>query len=256
MIPVVFTNTTTMTRSLAQFLYDHNASVIGKLDSLKEEVQDWMAGKKGTYQRIMKGLDNLVSVGFTEIDDPLTLRLGLSFVINKINMGELPDLWRFCRDRHIFPNLEMMIPNQRAENLLELMPTREEWARAKRQLLEIDRHEYGFDWSPYTPLLGCGCLQVFYSLYLTVEGFIRPCAEIQIEEVNIDNYTLEEVLHLPFFKLVRHIEPHLKGKCRACVYNKVCIGCRGMAFTLGTLQGKSPSEAVCAEDPTCFKDIR
>lgn len=254
MIPVVFTNTTTMTRDLAKFLYDHGVSLIGKLDSLKEETQDQMAGKRGTFEKIMKGLDNLMAVGFNEVDDPAELRLGLSFVINKVNIGELPDLWRFCRERHIFPNLEMMIPNQRAEELVALMPTSQEWREAKLQLLEIDRYEFGFDWLPYSPLLGCGCLQVFYSLYLTVEGFIRPCAEIQIEGVSIRDYTLEETLHLPFFELVRHIEPNLQGKCRGCVHNDVCIGCRGMAFTVRILQRNDPFDAVCAEDPTCFKN--
>lgn len=253
MIPVVFTNTITMTREFAQFLYEHNASVIGKLDSLKEEVQDWMAGKRGTYQKIMRGLDNLMAVGFTEVDDPLALRLGVSFVINKVNIGELPNLWRFCRKRHIFPNLEMMIPNQRAANLVEFMPTKDEWKKAKLQILEIDRREFGFDWLPYTPLLGCGCLQMFYNLYLTVEGFIRPCAEVQIEGISIDDYTLEEIIHLPFFQLVRHVEPHLQGKCRGCVYNEICIGCRGIAFTVGLRKGMDPFDAVCAEDPTCFK---
>ncbi len=253
MVPVVFTNTTTMTRDLAQFLLDHNASVIGKLDSLQEDVQDRMVGVKGTYGKIRRGIEQLMSVGFSDTEDPAALRLGLSFVINKLNIGELPDLWRYCRERNIFPNLEMMIPNQRAEKQVELLPTREEWQAAKLELLELDRHEHGFEWLPYTPLLGCGCLQMYYNLYLTVEGDIRPCAEIQLDGISIHDYTLEEIIKLPFFELVRNVDPHLKGKCHGCEHSHFCIGCRGMAYTVGVLDGKDPFEAVCLEDPTCFK---
>ncbi len=145
MVPVVFTNTTTMTRDLAQFLLDHNASVIGKLDSLQEDVQDRMVGVKGTYGKIRRGIEQLMSVGFSDTEDPAALRLGLSFVINKLNIGELPDLWRYCRERNIFPNLDMMIPNQRAERQVELLPTREERQAAKLVFLELDRREHGFE---------------------------------------------------------------------------------------------------------------
>ena len=253
MVPVIFTNTVTMSEGLAHFLYENNVSVIGKLDSLKVEVQDRIAGKKGTSQQIQMGIKNLMNAGFTRTEDPFKLRLGLSFVISKENIDELPALWRFCRERGIFPNLEMMVPDRRAANLINLIPTKEEWESAKLQLLKIDQDEFGFDWLPYTPLLGSGCLQTFYSLFLTVEGYIWPCAGIQIEEFNIDEYTLEEVINLPLFELTRHIDLHLKGKCNSCKYINKCVGCRGMAFNLARLRGESILDAVCAEDPTCFR---
>lgn len=253
MIPVVFTNTTTMTKDLAKFLFDHDCSVIGKLDSLRPQIQDQWAGRKGTFQKIMEGLDVLESAGYCDVSDPCSLRLGVSFVINRVNIGELPDLWRFCRRRRIFPNLEMMIPNQRAERLAGLMPSRDEWRDAKLGLLDIDRREFGFEWVPYTPLLGCGCLQVLYGAYLTVEGLVRPCAEIQIDGASILAHTLADILQLPFFQFVRHVDKNLQGKCRSCLHNDVCIGCRGMAFTVGMLKGMDAASAVSAEDPTCFR---
>ena len=93
---------------------------------------------------------------------------------------------------------------------------------------------------------------MYYNMYITVEGYIRPCAEIQIPNISIYKYSLKEAMHLPFFQLVRNIEQHLDGKCKNCVHNYVCIGCRGMAFTVGTMQGKEPFSAVCTEDPYCF----
>ena len=253
MVPVIFTNTTTMTKELSQFLFNHNTSIIGKLDSLKEVVQDRLVGKKGTYQKIMKGIANLKSVGYTD-GDPLQPKLGLSFVVNNVNIQELPKLWRFCRSQNIFPNFEMMVPNQRAENLIDLMPTKLDYQKMKLHLLEIDKKEFGFNWLPYTPLLGCGCLQTYYSLYVTVEGLIRPCAAIQTSNVSLDKYSLKEVIKLPFFQTVRNVDSHLEGKCKNCKHNYECIGCRGMAFTVGVLKGEDHLKAVCLEDPFCFLD--
>ena len=51
-IPMLFSNTILMTEELAEFLYEHNASVMGKLDSLKPEVQDYLAGREGGFQEI------------------------------------------------------------------------------------------------------------------------------------------------------------------------------------------------------------
>ena len=53
MTPVVITNTTTMSQDLASFLYDENSSVLIKLDSLREERQDFLGGKPGTYKKIL-----------------------------------------------------------------------------------------------------------------------------------------------------------------------------------------------------------
>jgi MoaA/NifB/PqqE/SkfB family radical SAM enzyme len=96
-VPVIFSNTVLMTEELAKFLYEHNASVMGKLDSLKPETQDYLAGRKGAFQDMKKGLENLLKAGFSEPAEPGKLRLGVSFVSNKMNLGEIEDIWHFCR---------------------------------------------------------------------------------------------------------------------------------------------------------------
>ncbi|HNW38114.1 MAG TPA: radical SAM protein, partial [Methanosarcina vacuolata] len=69
-IPVIFSNTVLMTEELAGFLYKHNASVMGKLDSLKPEVQDYLAGRAGASEDIRKGLRNLLKAGFSKPTGP------------------------------------------------------------------------------------------------------------------------------------------------------------------------------------------
>ena len=84
MIPMIFTNTIAMTRDLAEFLYANNASVMGKLDSLRAEVQDFLAGREGAFERIQQGLRNLMDAGFCEPRGPSQTAVGCF-------IRELPD---------------------------------------------------------------------------------------------------------------------------------------------------------------------
>lgn len=253
MIPVIFTNAQTMTKEMAKFLYDNNVSVIIKFDSLSESTQDIMTGVAGSHNNIMRGLDNLLEAGYASVDDEQQLRLGASFVINKQNAHEVAALWKFCRERKIFPNLEMMTPNESGKGGEKLLLTQKEWREIKTQLLHIDRKKYGYDWLLYTPLVGCGCFQVMYSLYVTAKGFVRPCAAIEVGYANIKKHKLKEIVEMPFYSMARNIDKHLQGKCKECEHIPRCIGCRGMAFSIGTIKGQNPREALCGEDPSCFK---
>lgn len=253
MIPVIFTNTQTMTREMAGFLYDNNVSVIIKLDSLNEFIQDIMTGVAGSHNNIMRGLDNLLEAGYSNVNDEQKLKLGASFVVNKQNAHEVAELWKFCRERNIFPNLEMMTPNESGESGEKILLTQEKWREIKTQLLNIDRRKYGYNWLPYTPLVGCGCFQIMYSLYITAKGFVRPCAAIEVDYANIKKHKLKEVVEMPFYSMARNIDKYLQGKCRGCEHIAKCIGCRGMAFSIGIIKGQKPLEALCGEDPACFK---
>ena len=254
MIPVIFTNTTLITEELAKFLYEKNTSVITKIDSLKPDIQDFLTDKKGAYQSIQKGLQNLIKAGFTEVKDPTRLRLGASFVTNKANIHEIKEIWKFCRDNNIYPNQEILTPNGRGKNIVGLIPSRDELRKLKLELLEMDRKDYGYDWLPYSPLTGLGCLQFLYSVYVTVEGYVRPCAAVQIRKENIREKSLRGIIETEFFQLCRHIDKHLKGKCGNCKYLNECIGCRGITYTIGVNANKDPLEAICDEDPFCFRD--
>ena len=264
-IPMIFTNTVTVTRELAEFLYLKNASVMGKLDSLRPEVQDFMAGRKGAFGRIWNGLDNLIEAGFTRLEDSRRLRLGVSCVTNRLNLGEIEQIWHFCRQRNIFPNLEVLTPTGRAKQQLpDCFITQEEIKDYKLRLLDIDRSCYGYNWLPYTPLPGSGCLQHLYSLYVTIEGNVRPCAPTKFDENpflhhngiyphSVLRRSLREIYEDPLFRYVRNIDQHLEGKCRGCDYLGECIGCRGCAYSVGINEGKDPYTALRGECLQCFK---
>ncbi|MFA6528134.1 MAG: radical SAM protein [Candidatus Gracilibacteria bacterium] len=253
MVPVIFTNTQKMTKEMVKFLRKYNVTVITKLDSLDEKTQDYLTGVKGSFKKIHKGIQNLIDAGYADVKDSQKSKLGASFVVSKKNAHEIPAIWRFCRDRKIYPNLEMMVPKEKGVDNSDWLLSREEWKDLKSKLLEIDRNEYGYDWLPHTPHIGTGCFQVMHNLYITVKGFVRPCACTSNDFANIKDYSLKEINNLPFFQIARHIEKNLKGKCANCKHHSKCIGCRGLAYTQSRyIDGKDPVESLCAEDPSCF----
>lgn len=253
MIPVVITNGLRLTADLCSFLYDENASVLFKLDSLDENVQDCLAAKKGAFREIMKGVENLFAKGFNKGKNGM-LRCGASFVVTAINLVGIPEVWRFCRENNLYPNMEELIPRGRGHlSEKKIQVDKRELYRLKKKLLEIDRKKYGYEWNVYTPLPGHGCLQFFYSVYVTCQGYVRPCADVDIKYFNIRNTTLNEILRSPFYRVTRNIEKNLHGKCGTCNITDICHGCRGRAFSIGIHEGLDSYQAVCREDPACCR---
>jgi MoaA/NifB/PqqE/SkfB family radical SAM enzyme len=182
-----------------------------------------------------------------------------------MNRDEIADIWRFCRERNIFPNMEVLTPTGRAkETLPDQGLETAEIQDYKFDLLRLDRDEFGYDWLPYTPLAGSGCLQHLYSLYVTLEGNVRPCAPTKFDEhpalqvdgtypYNTSLITLGEIYTSPLFRYVRHIDAHLEGKCGGCEHLDECIGCRGYAYAVGVNAGKPPHVALRGECLQCAK---
>ncbi|MBE0537378.1 MAG: radical SAM protein [Phycisphaerae bacterium] len=265
MVPVVFTNTMNMDADLAAFLYARGASVMGKLDSLRPQVQDFLAGREGAAERMQRGLECLMEAGFVEAKDAHELRLGASFVSNKANLDEIETIWHWCRERGIFPNMEVLTPTGRAQDeLAGYALAEEEIKEYKLRLLEADRRDYGYDWLPFTPLTASGCLQHLYSLYITIEGDVRPCAPTKLDEhpdlkvdgvypYNVKRMGLADIYKSELFEYIRHIDQHLEGKCSGCEHLGECIGCRGYAYAVGANKGLEPRAALRSECLQCFK---
>jgi MoaA/NifB/PqqE/SkfB family radical SAM enzyme len=264
-IPMIFTNGILIDRELARFLYDHHASVMGKLDSLRPEVQDYLAGVPGATTTIRKGLRFLAEAGFTETADSRCLRMGISFVSNRMNVEEIKALWHFCRRNNMFPNMEILTPTGRArEQLAEAGLTKEEVQRYKKAVLKMDQEIFGYNWLPYTPLPGSGCLQHFYSMYITLQGDVRPCAPVKFDQhpafhqhgaypYNLHRATLREIYDAQPFQIARTIDGHLEGKCCKCSHLDECIGCRGYAYSVGVNKGMAPLDALRMECQQCCK---
>jgi AdoMet-dependent heme synthase len=267
MIPMVFTNALKVTPELAEFLYRNDASIMGKCDSLRPNVQDYLAGQGGVFERIRAGINNLIAAGFADVPDPHRLRLGVSFVSCRMNLPEMEEIWHYCRENHIFPNMEVLTPTGRAtETLGDQYLTPDEIREHKLRLLELDRRQFGYDWLVYTPLIASGCLQHLYSLYITLEGNVRPCAPTKFDEhpalkrdgiypYNAFRRPLAEIYNDPLFRYVRTIDKRIEGRCHNCEHLDECIGCRGYAYAVGVNEGQGPLKALRSECRQCFKQV-
>lgn len=266
MIPVVSTNMTRITPGIAGFLFEKNASVMGKMDSMNGPTQDMVSGRPGAFKAMKAGLRNLVQAGFAQKGpDSAALRLGLSCVSSRLNLHELADIWRYCRQSNIFPHVKALTEDGRPKReLADQCIGMDEIKAYKLELLEIDRTEYGYDWLPYSPRPGSGCMQYICSMYVTVKGDVRPCAATKLDESsalrgqrgylhNLRRTTLAEIYRSPLFEYVRNIDHHLEGFCGRCDHNSECMGCRGNAFAAATSDGKDVFEALRSECLQCFK---
>jgi radical SAM protein with 4Fe4S-binding SPASM domain len=263
LVPVVFTNCLTMSRNLALFLYRRNATVLCKLDSFRPWVQDFLVRRPGALDLIQRGMRNLRDMGFTA-GGGRTLRMGVSFVVSRLNTADCESVWRYCRESRIFPYMEPFTPVGRGGSGMErYLLTPEEIGEYKRRLLTVDREEYGFEWLPSTPLPGTVCLEPLSSIYITLDGNVRPCAHTRFEQhpalrrdgvypYNVSRMSLADIYASDLFTQVRHIDTRLEGKCGRCPHLNQCIGCRGFTYSMGVNEGLDPHAALSGECRQCF----
>jgi len=209
LIPVVITNGLTMDQALSEMLYNNNCSILFKCDSLKPQTQDYLSGVQGAFIKMQRGLNILKDIGFTKVSDPSQLRLGLSFVLNKKNIDEACDIWRFCRNNNIYPNLELLNPIGRSEKYMaELVPNNMELQKVLKRIKDIDENEYHIKHINYHKQYS-HCLQHIYSVYLNVQGYVQPCGAIRVKKYNYKDSSLSNILNNEYFQKVRLTEDHL-----------------------------------------------
>ena len=239
----VFTNGANMTAESAAQLHRLGVVVALKMNSFDEKVQDVLAGKKGAYTQIRTAFDNLLAAGFPGNDG----RLGISTVICKQNYDELPELWRWLRERKITPYFEMMTPQGGArQHQDDLTVSTEQALDLFIRLSEIDR-SYGYHWAPKPPLVGMDCLRHQYSCVVTARGDVYPCVGVTIPVGNVLEKPLEEIIRTSsVIKDLRHYRDTLKGPCGQCEDKATCYGCRGAAYQM--------TGDYLASDPLCWKN--
>lgn len=253
----VYTNCTLVDDRVAQWMKARDVSIIGKLNSLDERVQDELAGVPGSARRMRKGIDALLEAGFASGPEP---RLGLETIVCRQNYDEVPQLWRFMRARGIVPEVEIPTLQGRAKDNREGLYFQDAEAPGKyrvlfEELLRIDREEYGFDWVPHPPFPAMACRLYYSNCYINDRGGVQPCAGVDKEygfvRVGLHADTgqgLAEIVTSPEFQQLRRIHEHIKEPCRSCELIDRCYGCRGAAW--------HQTGDLFAADPVCWRRER
>ncbi len=239
----LFTNATLIDRETAERLYAKNVAVSMKMNSRDPETQDLLAGRKGTFAAIEKGLQALQAAGYPDE----THTLGIETIICRQNCDELPDLWRWARSRGIIPYVEIMTLQGRATEHLELEVEPARIRALFEELARIDASEFGRAWKPLPPLAASRCARHEYSCTVTSTGEVNPCPGVSIPIGNIRHQALAEILrNSTVIHDLRNIRKNIKGRCSTCEHNDLCYGCRGHAYQV--------TGDHLAADPICWKD--
>jgi radical SAM protein with 4Fe4S-binding SPASM domain len=237
----LFTNGLLMDNEKAQKLYERNVGVVMKMNSRDKDTQDILAGVKGTFSSIEKGIAALKEVGYPDKNHTL----GVETIICRHNYDELPDLWRWARNQDVIPYVEMMTFQGRAKENPELEVSMKEIQTLFENLAKIDANEFDKVWTPLPPLAASHCARHEYSCTVTADGDVHPCPGVSKSVGNIRENTLAEIIkQSKVIQDLRSIRSSIKGKCGDCEFGSLCYGCRGHAYQV--------TGDYLAEDPMCW----
>ncbi len=178
-IPVVFTNGISLNEDLVDQLYGNNATVVIKLWSIDKEKQDRYTSN-GYAEKRDTALALLIKRGFnkgTEIElngiRYKTTRLGADILVRSSNYDEIPDIFRFCRNNEIMPEIKGYIPVSGISHEDEI--SAQAYLDMRKDLAMIDEKEYGIVMPPTTYPRACDCTQSIGCLYINLSGRIKGC---------------------------------------------------------------------------------
>ena len=239
-VPVIFTNGTLIDKNVARRLFNLGASIIIKLDSLDKKVQEKLTGVN-TYKKIKDGIDTFIKTGFAELNDGYT-RLGVGACANKINLHEIPEVWKFARKNNIFPNIEFATPIGNATSDIALSPKEVAWLWKK--LRKIDEKEFGIKWPiPYSSIPGHSCGIFLAGAAIKADGSVALCPEMP-SIGSLKEKSLAEIIRKPIFSKARKIEKNIEEPCVSCEFISLCLGgCRSKALVY--------NKSIYANDPYC-----
>jgi len=238
--PVIFTNGMLINPSVARRLLDIGASIIVKSDAQDEEIQERLTGPS-TYKQIRSGLDAFLEAGFAKLNGRYT-RLGIGSCATKINILEIPKIWRFARKNNIFPNIEFATPIGKATSNIALDHSQVCWLW--KTLKEIDKKEFNIKWSvPYSSIPAHSCGIFLAGAAVKADRGVALCPEMP-SVANLSDKPLAEIIQKPPFSMARAIEKNIQEPCASCEFFRLCLGgCRSKALVY--------NKSIFACDPHC-----
>ncbi len=268
---VISTNGTLITPQMAGTLKKIGLSYVGiSLDGM-EEINDRFRGVKGAFRSALKGIENCKKAG---------IKVGLRFTINKINVGEIPDLFKLIEENDI-PRICFyhLVYAGRGSKLVEEDLSHEESRRAvdlimdftkklhdqgkPKEVLTVDNHADG----PYiylrlkkeNPERAKEVLELLKMNEGNNSGRGIGCISWD-GEVHADqfwrHYSFGNVKDRPFSEIwtdtsdplmnkLKEKKKYAKGKCGTCRWLDICAG----NFRV---RSEAVTGDIWAPDPACY----
>src|SRR3989339_2186374 len=105
LIPIVYTNGSTLTSSLINFYFNHNVSLVIALDSLNGQTYDRFSRTKGMLPKVLNNIENArqkYAEKIIELNGSRVVHLAINTTITSINKHELENIKDFCKDDILF----------------------------------------------------------------------------------------------------------------------------------------------------------
>lgn len=156
---------------LIDFLNEIKASIVIKVNSFKNDLQDILVGKEGYSNYRDKALSKLISNGFNS-DKPS--RLGINTLLMKANIDEVYNIFKFCRENNITFIAGNYMPTGRTKDavfqgdyLLEDISSKklfepissEDYSLIRKKILDYDKQNNFPTISPEAYISGLPCIQ-------------------------------------------------------------------------------------------------
>jgi len=194
MIPIVYSNGTTLTDDNLKLLVDNNASLVISLDSLNAERYMWLTRPKLdiTFKKVMSNIDRAVDVfdklryRTGELD---ALRVAVVTTVSRVNEDEIEQIKKYFGERAYFICNPLAELGNATSHWAEFRI--DEKAKVRHQRLIGRLSETG---GPLT-LQKNGCCGYLQGLGISPDGYYMTCAYTRKTNgllVNVRNVTLRE----------------------------------------------------------------
>jgi MoaA/NifB/PqqE/SkfB family radical SAM enzyme len=232
----IYTAGDLLTGPLVHWLRSKPVTLGIKFNHFESAVQDSIVQQEGYTDRRKNALNILLQYGFFGDSSAEFTRMSFVTPVLPENAKVLPDIWRYCRDHGIIPDVDTLLPAGRASN--EVNTDYDELAaNVFRKLRNIDDLEYGIPWEVTSPTYagGEGCNRCCYHLYVDFQGHVSPYLGANKKEQflgNVSTYPLKYFWNSFVMRAIRN--RHYSGRCTECIYfkTKACSSCLGRCANL------------------------
>lgn len=138
---IVFTNGLLIDDLMAKFLFENDVTILIKIDSLNPKTHDKLVGVKGAFTRAYSGLSSLMTY-YRPADDNDGQKIAVETVMTRLNIKDIPEILRFCKDNNLASHVDVLKPIGRARDGT-LVPTPEQYERFKEQFQQIMGEPFG-----------------------------------------------------------------------------------------------------------------
>lgn len=99
MIPIVYSNGSTLTPEVATFYFNHNTSLVISVDSISNETYDVLTGTKNLLPKVLRNIETtrkIYSHGIEVKDGLRIVRIAINATVNSCNKHEIRSIKDFC----------------------------------------------------------------------------------------------------------------------------------------------------------------